>query len=375
MSSLKKYLAAVLIIVVLFSLLGASCGGSSETPLGAFIGLTGNISVYAESQKKGIDLAVEEINQSGYLGKNKTLKVYFEDSGATSEGATAAIRKLIDRHVNGLIGPTLSSQAFAADPLAQKAGIPVIGISNTVPNIVEMGDYIFRCSLPESSVIFNTLKTAADKYSLKKISLLWGSDQDLTVAGHQAYLSAAGWFQIQVLDDLSYKTGESDFSSQLAQIISQHPDAIGVAALADDAVKIVVQMRALGYTGLVLGSNGFNSPVLIKQAGKAANDIIVGTAWNKDLEVAANQKFISSFEKKYSSSPDQFAAQSYTAVYLYAKALATAGKSDSAALRAALAGIRNLATPLGDFSFTDKREPVCASAVQIVRNGEFVILK
>ena len=55
----------------------------SIVPIGAFIGLNGDIAAYGASQKKGIDLAVKEINLSDYLGKDIDLKVIIEDSGAS----------------------------------------------------------------------------------------------------------------------------------------------------------------------------------------------------------------------------------------------------------------------------------------------------
>ena len=100
--------------------------------LGAILGLSGDIAAYGRSQKKGIDLAIKEINEGSYLGKGNELKVIVEDSGDSTDGAAMAMTKLIqDNKVVGIIGPTLSSQAFAADPIAQEVGIPVLGISNT----------------------------------------------------------------------------------------------------------------------------------------------------------------------------------------------------------------------------------------------------
>jgi len=210
---------------------------------------------------------------------------------------------------------------------------------------------------------------------VKPAAILWGAAQDLTVAGHTAFQSSADWFKLTVTDDLTFKTGDSDYTHQLTKIISQQPDAICVAALAGDAVIIVKQIRELGYSGPVLGSNGFNSPDLIKQAGPAAEGVLVGTAWNKDLDTPANRAFITAFEKKFGNSPDQFAAQSYTALNLYAGAILRTGSTDTAGLREALAGLRDIDTPLGRFSFSDQREPISSSVVQIVRNGQFEIVR
>jgi branched-chain amino acid transport system substrate-binding protein len=116
--------------------------------------------VYGESQQRGVELAVKEINDSAYLGDGVTLTAVFEDGGSDAEASIAAFDKLVsEQDVAGIIGPTLSTQAFGADPVATEAGIPVMGVSNTATGITTMNDdpeldkFIFRDSLPEASVI------------------------------------------------------------------------------------------------------------------------------------------------------------------------------------------------------------------------------
>jgi branched-chain amino acid transport system substrate-binding protein len=362
-------------VIFLFPFTATSCSGiSSKTTIGAFISLSGNLSVYGESQKNGIELAVSEINSSGFLGKGHQIEIIFEDTGATADSALAACNNLIDMGVAGLIGPTLSSQAFSADPVAQENGIPVIAISNTVSGITEMGDYIFRCSLPESSVIDGTVKTAAANFNIHKAGILWGEEEALTIAGKEAFISALNKYGIEIQTDKSFKAGDTDFRTQLSEIIAADPDAICVPALEKEAIQIVIQARELGFTGYILGGNGFNTPDIIEQAGADAEGIIVGTAWNKESQNAANTEFIAAYEKMYGSAPDQFAAQSYTAVWLFAQAILSANSSNPEDIRNALADINNFATPLGQFSFTDDREPLHPSAVQTVEDGKFVII-
>jgi branched-chain amino acid transport system substrate-binding protein len=365
----------LLVLTSLFSFTSASCSGiSAKTTIGAFISLSGNLAVYGESQQRGIELAVSEINSSGFLGDGHKIEVVFEDAVATRDSAIAACNSLIGQGVAGLIGPTLSSQAFGADPVAQENKIPVIAISNTVSGITEMGNFIFRCSLPESSVIDGTVKTAAASYSIQKVGILWAAEDAVTVAGREAFIAAMDKYGIEIQTDQSFKAGDTDFRIQLSEIIAAEPDAICVLALQTEAIQIVLQARELGFTGYILGGNGFNTPDIITGAGESAEKIIVGTAWNKQNQDATNTNFISAYEALYGSAPDQFAAQSYTAVWLFAQAILSAGSSDAAAIRDALADISDFATPLGHFSFTNDREPLHPSAVQIVENGKFVII-
>lgn len=342
--------------------------------IGAVIGLSGDIAVYGESQRKGMELAAKELNTGEYLGPTRLLEVVVLDSGASVEGASAAMTRLIQEYkAAGILGPTLSSQAFAADPMAQKNGVPVIAISNTVPKITEMGDFIFRCSLPESSVIAGTIGVASKSFNIRKVGILWGKDEDVTIASYQAFRDAIKKNGIEVLADETFRRGDADFKTQLSKIIALYPDAIVASALVKEASQVVMQARNLGFKGTIIGGNGFNSPELIKQAGEAAEGV-VGTAWNMDSPAPKNVEFISAFEKTYGIKPDQFAAQAYTSVKLYAAAITRAGSPEPKAIRDALAGMRNFDCPLGSFSFDENREPVHSSAVQAIRAGKFVII-
>jgi branched-chain amino acid transport system substrate-binding protein len=143
--------------------------------------------------------------------------------------------------------------------------------------------------------------------------------------------------------------------------------------MAREAVPIIRQARALGYTGLIIGGNGFNSPDLITQAGSDAEGVMAGTAWNIGNTNPRNLAFISAFQKAYGVKPDQFAAQAYVGTWLIAYAVRTGGSGEPGAIRNALADIINFTTPLGSFSFDGSREPVHPSIVQIIKNGKFTV--
>ena len=342
--------------------------------IGALIGLSGDAAAYGVSQKKGIELAVKEVNDSNYIGGNRELRLVVVDGGSSGDSAAVAISQMINDHgVAAIIGPTLSSQAFKADPIAQKNSIPVVAVSNTVPGITEMGDYIFRCSLPESTVIGGTIKAAASQLRIVKAAYLWGRDDDYTRAGYQAFRDAVEKNGLGVVADETFARGDTDFKAQLERITASGPDAILVSALAREASPIIRQARALGYSGLIIGGNGFNSPDLITQAGSAAEGVMAGTAWNIGNTNPRNLSFISAFQKAYGVKPDQFAAQAYMGTWLIAYAVRTGGSGDPAAIRNALADIANFTTPLGSFSFDGSREPVHPSIVQVIRNGRFTV--
>lgn len=348
--------------------------------IGAVFGLTKAVAVYGTAQKNAVDLAVEEINAAKYLGDKTTLVVTVEDSAGDKDQAVAAMTKLIDEDkVLAVLGPTLSSEALASDPIAQEAGTVVMGVSNTANGLTTaqgMGDYVFRDSLPESAVIPGTIKQATELLGLKKVAVLYGNDDAFTKSGYEIFKQSLADNNIEITDEETFAKGDVDFNAQLTKSIDTQPDAIVVSALAAEATQVIIQARALGYTGHIIGGNGFNSPAVLKNSGKDAEGLIVGGAWNYGNPDPSESSvaFVKNYEAKYSSSPDQFAAQAYTGAWLLATAVRCADSVDHKAVRDSLAAIQDFNSPLGVFKFDENRDPVHAPIAQIVVDGKFVPL-
>jgi branched-chain amino acid transport system substrate-binding protein len=349
---------------------------SAAFKMGFVFSMTGGAAVYGASQKEGASLAVDEINASA--GNGLKISAIFEDDASVPQQGTNVFNKLINGDkVSIIIGPTLSNTAKITDPIAQKAGVPVLAISNTISGITEIGNYIFRDSLTENVVIPHTIKIAREKVGLKKVVMLYGNDDAMTKATYEVFKKVIQSSGIQILGEQTFAKGDRDFSPQLTQIKAQKPDAIICGALAEEASGIISQARQLGIpkTVRIIGGNGFNSPGLIKNAGAAAEGVIVGAAWNISSTAPLNVKFVKEYTKKYNHAPDQFAAQAYAGVQIaYHAAKASGGGSDRKALRDAMAKIKNLDTVLGRFSFTEGRDANHAGIVQEIKGGKFVVL-
>jgi branched-chain amino acid transport system substrate-binding protein len=100
----------------------------------------------------------------------------------------------------------------------------------------------------------------------------------------------------------------------------------------------------------------------------------MGAAWNASSSLPLNKKFVEAFTAKNGGSPDQFAAQAYAGVYIAYEAIKKAGSAtDHKAIRNALAGIKDLDTVLGKFSFTTERDADHVPVVQVVKGGKFTV--
>ena len=343
--------------------------------IGAALSLTGPAASYGAQQKQGIDAAVEEINKAGTLPLK--LEVVVEDDSSTKEGGINVFQRFINRDkVSAILGPTLSTTATAADPIAQQAGVPVLAVSNTSPTgITDIGNFIWRDSLTEAQVIPGAFRKAKQKLGLKTAGVLYGNDDVFTKSGYDVMQKTLADLDIKVTGTQTFAKPDRDFHAQLTALVAGKPDVLVVSALADNAAAIVAQARQLGWTGPILGGNGFNSPAFLKNAGPAAEGVLVGTSWNSLGQNAANQRFLATMKSR-GANPDQFSAQAYSAVYILAEAIQKAGgKGAREDLEKGLALVKELDTPLGTFSFTPSRDAQHEPSAQQVHDGKFQILQ
>ena len=235
-----------------------------KTPItiGAVEILTGPNNKYGIAIKNGFDLALEEVNKAGgVLGA--PLALAYEDSAGSKDQAMNAVRSLIgSKNVPLILGPTLSNEMFAAGPIANQRKIPIVGTSTTASGITAIGPYVFRTSLPEADVVPVTLKTARDKFGVKKVAVMYGNDDAFTKSAYDIMKASLEKLGIEVLTTETFGGKDNDFSAQLTKIKALNPDAIVVSALAEAGSGILLGKKALGFPASVrvIGGNGLNTP-------------------------------------------------------------------------------------------------------------------
>jgi branched-chain amino acid transport system substrate-binding protein len=364
-------------------------GGEDEQPvrIGFAFVTSGDNAVYGRSQRQAAEMAWKEIEAAGGIDGHKIAAI-FEDTAADPKQAITVFQQFITSdNVLAIVGPTLSNEAKSSDPEAQKAGVPVLAVSNTATGITEMGNFIFRDSLAESQVIPETIKQAKEKLGLTKVSLLYANDDAFSQSGYEVFKAELEKNDVQILSEQTFSTKDTDYRTQLTAIKAENPDAIVVSALAKPAQTILQQARndvGIDPKVHIIGGNGFNSPAVVEAAGPAAEGLVVGAAWNISAESEVNKKFVENFTKQYGRPPDQFAAQSYAGFYILVDAIKRAGitdfttislKQNREKIRDALAATKDFETVLGTFSFTEGRDANHPPVVQVVKDGKFEILK
>lgn len=348
-----------------------SSGAKNAAKIGFTAALTGGAAAYGKSEEEGVRLAVEEINKKGDF----PIDLLVEDTKAVPADSMNATKKLIQEKVSMIIGPMTSNEAKAAGPIIQNAKVPSLEISVTAENITDIGDCIFRNSVPESKNIPQTVKKTHKLLGYKTAAILYAHDNEQHVTAQKYFQKTMEEEGVQVIDVETFGSKDSEYSAQLTNIQHKAPDVIVVCSYYQEGSRILKKMREMGMDQPVLGDNGFVSPELGKMAGAAADNVYVSSMWSADRKDEKVQKFVENYTKAYGRAPDQFAASAYDGVYMAMDAMQRAGTTtDHKKIRDALAQMKDFKGVCGTFSFDEKRDPVVDLILMKMQDGEFGVV-
>ncbi len=341
---------------------------SGAIPIGIAVAQTSNVALLGQEQVAGAKLAQKYFNSKG--GVNGTpIRLVFQDTSGDEAGAINAFQTLINKDkVIGIVGPTLSQQAFSADPIAERAKVPIIGPSNTANNIPEIGDYVARVSAPVSVVAPNSVKAALKQNpQIKKVAVFYAQNDAFSKSETEIFQQTVKAQGLELVTVQKFQTSDTDFQSQATNAINLKPDLVIISGLAADGGNLVRQLRELGYKGLIVGGNGLNTSNLLPVCKAFCDGVLIAQAYSPEHPGEINAAFRKAYTDEYKREPPQFSAQAFAAVQVYVEALQALDKKSKVnklqlpQLRTELnkqilAGTYN--TPLGEISFTPIGEVV-----------------
>ncbi|MFZ4729263.1 MAG: ABC transporter substrate-binding protein [Pseudanabaena sp.] len=343
-------------------------GNQTSIPIGIAVAQTSNVALLGQEQVTGAKIAEAYFNKRG--GINGTpIRLVFQDTAGDEQGAINAFNTLISQDkVVGIVGPTLSQQAFSADPIAERAGVPVIAPSNTAKGIPQIGKYIARVSAPVAVVAPNAIDAALKiNPQIKKVAVFFAQNDAFSKSETGTFQETVKQKGLELATVQTFQTTDTDFQSQVTNAINIKPDLIIISGLSADGGNLVKQLRELGYKGLIIGGNGLNTSNLLPVCKALCDGIIIAQAYSPEMKNEINTSFRQLYTEQNKKEPPQFTAQAFTGVQVFVEALSTLDKTAKLATLA-LPQLRTqlndtlltgkYITPLGEISFTSEGEIV-----------------
>ena len=356
--------------LVALALLTTIACAAEPIKVGHYASLTGKEAAFGVATRKGVLLAVEELNaKGGVLGR--PIEYLVEDIQSKAGESATTVKKLISRDkVVAMIGANASANSLEAAPICQNAKIPMMAISSTNPRVTEVGDYIFRICFIDPFQGAVLAKFAHDTLHAKRVALLTAVNSPYSVglSGvlREDFTARGG----EIVAEQKYTEGDKDFRAQLTAIRPTHPDVIAATGFYTEAALICIQARSLGLDIPIIGGDGWEAPQLIELGGKAVEGTYYSTYFSAENDAPEVRAFVQRYRARWNGeAPEGVSALGYDAMYLIAAAMERAGTTDSAKLRDAIAATKNFPGVTGRTTIDEKRNSSKAAVMLVVKNG------
>jgi branched-chain amino acid transport system substrate-binding protein len=349
--------------------LGLAMGATSSfaqavVKIGSVLSVTGPAAFLGEDMKAGMELAVEEINAKGGVNGKKIDWVFYDAESQTQKGLTAT-RRLLDQDKVDMIvgGGNMSGMAIAMLGLTEKAAVPFMSTEGAADIVNPIADrqWTFKSTADDDQV----MQRLADYYAkkgIKKIAFL-GDSSGFGQGAAMQLKKVAAERGLDVMYE-SFNPADTDLTPQLGKIKAAGVQSIICWTVTPAGVVFLKQAQQLGMENMnLIHSYGFVDKRYMDLAGDSAKNLLlvsvkfpVGAQLpDSDPQKSRIAALTTAFEAKYKRKPNQFAAQTYDAIYLARNAIEKAGGTDHAKIRDALASVGSWPGVGGVFTFTPQR--------------------
>lgn len=307
--------------VPLFTILLAlsSLGCQSDTvAIGVVVPLTGQYQSYGEANKRGIELAFEEIQSNGYP---LNLELSVVDSGSDPAQARELLEEQYANGAFAVIGGSVSDEAKEMVAGADRFERVLLSPSATSPDLTKASRNFFRIA-PSDQTEGNKMADFAFRVLELKTVVVIAEDGTYAHGIQQAFSSAFETVGGEVLELIELPPNTTDYGGLMARVVTLAPDAVYLAAYEAGIATMILELKRLEFPGRILTTHAFSSSVAMARVGEAAAGVVLTqTVFEPDSEHAHVKTFVNAYRERHGEQPNLFAAEGYDAMKVLALAL------------------------------------------------------
>jgi len=373
--------AALVSSVVAASLVAAP--SRADVKLGVLMPLSGKGAAYGQHQDVALKMALEVLQKTGKGEKVET--VVYDTRGENAEAINLTRKLIYNDKVLAVIGPFFSAECEVAFPIAVQGKTPIVTASSAKPGIATKNrPWAFRNALSSDQMNGDLLDVWLKHNPVKSVVILTDVKDAFTKADGTAIFPAAlKQRNVNVLDNISFQTGDIDFSAQVTKAKGLNPDGILVAGLYNEGGNIVREIRRQGLKQPVVGALGMSEPRFLEIAGASADGTMVVTPFWADDPDPKVHAWATEYKKRAQVEAGNTAALMYDTVLLMKMCIETSGvtnkpddlDADRNRLKDCLAQAKNVPGIAGPVTFNADGDAQLRPTVLIAKSGKWEAIK
>ena len=322
---MKKFISVMLVAAMAVTALtgcGSNSGSSSKKDadkyyIGGIGPTTGATAIYGTGVKNGAQIAVDEINAAGGIN-GKQIEYRFEDDQNDAEKAVNAYNTLKDWGMQMLVGTTTTAPCIAVAGKTASDNLFQITPSASAPSVLSSGNgNIFQVCFTDPNQGIASAQYIAENKLAKKIGIIYDSSDVYSSGIEEKFEAEAKDKGLQIVSKAAFTAdSKTDFGTQLQKAKDAGADLLFLPIYYQEASIILKQADTMGYKPKFFGVDGMDGILTVENFDtKLAEDVMLLTPFAADAKDKTVQNFVKTYKEKYKDTPNQFAADSYDAVY------------------------------------------------------------
>ena len=322
---MKKFISVMLVAAMAVTALtgcGSNSGSSSKKDADKYysggIGpTTGATAIYGTAVKNGAQIAVDEINAAGGIN-GKQIEYRFEDDQNDAEKAVNAYNTLKDWGMQMLVGTTTTAPCIAVAGKTASDNVFQITPSASSPDVLSSGNgNVFQVCFTDPNQGVASAQYIAENKLATKIGIIYDSSDVYSSGIEEKFEAEAKTQGLNIVSKAAFTAdSKTDFGTQLQKAKDAGADLLFLPIYYQEASIILKQADTMGYKPKFFGVDGMDGILTVENFDtKLAEDVMLLTPFAADAKDKTVQNFVKTYKEKYEDTPNQFAADSYDAVY------------------------------------------------------------
>ena len=387
---MKKFISVMLVAAMAVTALtgcGSNSGSSSKKDadkyyIGGIGPTTGATAIYGTAVKNGAQIAVDEINAAGGIN-GKQIEYRFEDDQNDAEKAVNAYNTLKDWGMQMLVGTTTTAPCIAVAGKTASDNVFQITPSASSPDVLSSGNgNVFQVCFTDPNQGVASAQYIAENKLATKIGIIYDSSDVYSSGIEEKFEAEAKTQGLNIVSKAAFTAdSKTDFGTQLQKAKDAGADLLFLPIYYQEASIILKQADTMGYKPKFFGVDGMDGILTVENFDtKLAEDVMLLTPFASDAKDKTVQNFVKTYKEKYKDTPNQFAADSYDAVYALkaaieeSKATTDMSASDMCdALKGAMTKIKMQGLTGGEDGLTwnERGEVTKSPKAVIIKNGAY----
>ncbi len=340
--------------------------------------LTGAAAAYGNAVVNGAKLAADEINAAGGVN-GYTFEVNGQDDENDTEKAINAYNTLKDWGMQILVGTTTSKPCIAVAAETANDNMFQITPSGSAVECVA-NDNVFRVCFADPDQGTASAKYIGEHKLATKVAIIYDSSTEYSSGLREAFVNEAANQGIEIVADEAFTADtNTDFSVQLDKAKDAGAELVFLPIYYQEASIILKQASDKEFAPVFFGCDGMDGILSVENFDKSlAEGLMLLTPFSTTEETS--KAFTDAYVAAYGIEPNQFAADSYDAVYAVKAAIEQSGVTPDMSVSDICEGLKIAMTEIkidgltgSDMTWNAAGEPNKAPKAVMIENGEYVM--